>query len=82
MLDHVAANGLKRYTLNTLTNPGQLRQHLASTRLTRVAISRWELHPGSFEVAAPVFRPGGVAVAALELTVRDLAPTCTWQPAC
>ena len=72
MLDHVAANGLKRYTPSTLTDPGQLRQHLASTRLTRVAICRWELHPGSFEVAVPVFGPGGTAVAALELTVRDL----------
>jgi DNA-binding IclR family transcriptional regulator len=72
VLDRIVANGLKRYTPNTLTDPEQLRQHLANTRLTRVAVSRWELNPRAFEVAVPVFGSGGVAVAALGLTVRDL----------
>jgi DNA-binding IclR family transcriptional regulator len=72
MIDRIVANGLKRYTLNTLTDPEQLRQHLASIRLTRVAVSRWELIPGASEVAAPVFGSGGLAVAALELTIPDL----------
>jgi DNA-binding IclR family transcriptional regulator len=72
MLDLIIANGLKYYTLNTLTDPEQLRQHLAGIRLTRVAVSRWELKPGASEVAAPVFGSGGLAVAALELTVPDL----------
>ena len=72
MVDRIAADGLKGYTANTLTDPQQLRQHLASIRLTRVAISRWELTPGVSAVAVPVFGAGGIAVAALELAVSDL----------
>jgi DNA-binding IclR family transcriptional regulator len=71
MVDRVIAGGLERYTQNTLTDPERLRQNLASIRLTRVAISRRELEPEVSAVAAPVFGLGGVAVAALELTVPD-----------
>ena len=72
MVDRIIADGLERYTQNTLTDPEGLRQSLASIRLSRVAISRWELEPGVSAVAAPVFGSGGMAVAALELTVPDL----------
>lgn len=72
ILDRIIANGLKCYTPNTLTDPGKLRQQLASIRLTRVAVSRWELTPGVSAVAVPVFGSGGLAVAALELTVANL----------
>jgi DNA-binding IclR family transcriptional regulator len=72
ILDRVIVNGLKRYTPNTVTDPDRLRQSLASIRLTRVAVSRWELEAGVSEVAVPVFGAGGMAVAALELTVPDL----------
>jgi DNA-binding IclR family transcriptional regulator len=72
LLDRLTASGLKRYTPNTLTDPDQLRQSLASIRLTRVAISRWELETGVSGVAVPVFGSGGIAVAALELTVPNL----------
>ena len=41
-------------------------------RLTRVAVTRWELEAGWCGVAMPVFGPGGEVVAALELSVRDL----------
>ena len=72
ILDRITANDLKSYTLNTLTDPERLRQTLASIRLTRVAVSRWEYKTGISEVAVPVFGSGGIAVAALELTVPNL----------
>jgi DNA-binding IclR family transcriptional regulator len=72
IVDRVVTNGLKRYTLNTMTDPGRLRRCLASIRLTRVAVSRWELAAGVSEVAVPVFGSGGVAVAALQLEVPNL----------
>ena len=72
LVDRIIADGLERYTQNTLTDPERLRQSLASIRLTRVAVSRWELEPEVSAVAAPVFGSGGMAVAALELTVPDL----------
>ena len=55
-----------------MTDPERLRQCLASIRLTRVAIARWELEPGVSTVAVPVFGSGGLAVAALGLTVPNL----------
>jgi DNA-binding IclR family transcriptional regulator len=72
IVHHVIAAGLPSYTPNTLTDPDRLRQTLASIRLTRVAISRWEYRTGYSEVAVPVFGTGGIAVAALELTVPNL----------
>ncbi len=72
ILDRIIANGLKCYTPNTLTDPEKLRQHLASIKLTRVAVSRWELSPRVSAVAVPVFGSGGLAVAALELAVSNL----------
>jgi DNA-binding IclR family transcriptional regulator len=60
MVDRVIADGLERYTQNTLTDPERLRQSLASIRLTRVAISRRELEPEVSAVAVPVFGLGGM----------------------
>ena len=42
------------------------------TRLTRVAVTRWEFEAGVSGVAMPVFGPGGDVVAAIELAVADL----------
>jgi DNA-binding IclR family transcriptional regulator len=72
LVERVIANGLERYTPNTLTDPDLLRHCLATVRLTRVAVSRWELEPGVSRVAVPVFGSGGMAVAALGLTVSNL----------
>ena len=71
-VDGLIAGGLKGYTPSTVTEPDRLRRGLASIRLSRVAISRWELAPGVSEVAAPVFGAGGLAVAALGLQVPNL----------
>ena len=72
ILDRIVGHGLCGYTPSTLTDPEQLRHQLANIRLTRVAVSRWELAPGHSAVAVPVFGAGGLAAAALELTVRNL----------
>jgi DNA-binding IclR family transcriptional regulator len=64
--------GLRPYTKHTVTSPDRFRRALAVTRLTRVAVTRWELEAGVCGVAMPVFGPGGDVLAAIELTVRDL----------
>ena len=66
--------GLRPYTTHTITSPDRFRRALAVTRLTRVAVTRWELEAGVCGVAMPVFGPGGEVVAAIELAVHDLAP--------
>jgi DNA-binding IclR family transcriptional regulator len=65
--------GLRPYTAHTVTGPDRFRRALAVTRLTRVAVTRRELEPNSCGVAMPVFGPGGDVIAAIEVTVRDLA---------
>jgi DNA-binding IclR family transcriptional regulator len=72
IVDGVIGAGLRAYTPSTVTDPERLRRCLASIRLTRVAISRWEFHPGISAVAAPVFGAGGIAVAALGLNVANI----------
>lgn len=64
--------GLRPFTPHTVTSPDRFRRALAVTRLSRVAVTRWELEAGLCGVAVPVFGPGGEVVAALELAVRDL----------
>jgi DNA-binding IclR family transcriptional regulator len=63
---------LTAYTSRTITSPEQLQRQLQIVRLTRLAQSSGELVIGECAIAAPVFGPGGVAVAALEIQVRDL----------
>jgi DNA-binding IclR family transcriptional regulator len=82
LVDALLERGLDRFTPYTLTSPDRLRRSLAVTRVTRVALCRWELELGSSAVAVPVFGGGGTVVAALELRVRDLrAELHTMQPA-
>jgi DNA-binding IclR family transcriptional regulator len=64
--------GLRPYTPHTVVAPERFRRALAVTRLTRVAVTRFELEAGVCGVAMPVFGPGGEVLAAIELAVRDL----------
>jgi DNA-binding IclR family transcriptional regulator len=68
----VIAEGLPRYTRQTLTDPDQLRHVLSVIRLTRFAVSRSEYRDGTSAVAVPVFGSGGSVIAALGLSVPDL----------
>jgi IclR family acetate operon transcriptional repressor len=63
---------LTRHTANTLTRPDRLRDALQRIRLTGTAVAHGELTPGDWAVAVPVFGPGGMGVAALELGLQDL----------
>lgn len=72
VVDEVVAAGLPAYTPHTLTSPDRLRRALAVTRLTRIAVCRWEHELGVCAVAVPVFGTGGAVLAALELEVPDL----------
>jgi DNA-binding IclR family transcriptional regulator len=72
VIEMTIMGGLRPYTPHTITSPDRFRRALAVTRLTRVAVTRWELEPDTCGVAMPVFGSGGNAVAAIELTVRDL----------
>jgi DNA-binding IclR family transcriptional regulator len=72
LVEAAIAHGLRSYTAHTITSPERFRRALAVTRLTRVAVTRWELEPGVSGVGMPVFGPGGDAVAAIELAVADL----------
>lgn len=65
-------SGLRQYTPHTVTAPVRLRRALGVTRLTRVAVTKWQLEPGVCGVAVPVFGAGGEVLAAIELSVRDL----------
>jgi DNA-binding IclR family transcriptional regulator len=72
LVEATLQRGLRPYTTHTITSPDRFRRTLAVTRLSRVAVCRWELEAGASGVAMPVFGPGGDAVAAIELTVTDL----------
>ena len=71
-VEMIIGRGLRPFTPHTVTSPERFRRALAVTRLTRVAVTRWELEPGVCGVAMPVFGPGGDIIAAIEVTVRDL----------
>jgi DNA-binding IclR family transcriptional regulator len=64
--------GLRPYTAHTVTAPHRFRRALAVTRMTRVAVTRYELEASTCGVAVPVFEAGGDVLAAIELTVPDL----------
>jgi DNA-binding IclR family transcriptional regulator len=72
IVDMIIAKGLKPYTAYTLCTADRFRRGLTVTRLTRMAVSRWELELGNSAVAMPVFGPGGKVIAALEIRVHDL----------
>ena len=72
LIEATLARGLRPYTPHTVTSPDRFRRALAVTRLSRVAVTRWELEAGVSGVAMPVFGPGGDVVGAIELAVTDL----------
>ena len=71
-VEMIIMRGLRAYTPHTITSPERLRRALAVTRVTRVAVTRFELEASTCAVAVPVFGAGGDMVAAIELTVREL----------
>jgi DNA-binding IclR family transcriptional regulator len=81
LVDMLIVEGLRSYTPFTLTAPDRLRRALEVTRLSRMAVCRWELEPDRCALAVPVFGPGGCVVAAIEVRVEDLSGSVsTIQP--
>jgi DNA-binding IclR family transcriptional regulator len=72
VIETTILRGLRAYTPHTVTAPDRFRRALAVTRLTRVAVTRWEHEAGVCGVAMPVFGSGGEVIAAIELAVHDL----------
>lgn len=66
-VDEVVAAGLSALTSDTVTDAGVLRERLAATRVSGVAVSRQERQDGAASVAAPVFNIDGDAVGGISL---------------
>lgn len=64
----VIAHGWDRRTPHTITDPDALQRELAAVAQDGIAFDRQESHVGAACVAAPIFRPDGVLVAALSVT--------------
>jgi IclR family transcriptional regulator, acetate operon repressor len=62
------AGRLERRTPHTITGRAALEADLASVRRRGYAITDGELEPGLVAVAAPLFRDGGIVVAALSVS--------------
>jgi DNA-binding IclR family transcriptional regulator len=73
VVERTILQGLRAYTPHTVTAPDRLRRALAIVRLTKVALTRFELEATACGIAVPVFGSGGEVVASIELTVPDLA---------
>jgi DNA-binding IclR family transcriptional regulator len=65
------ARRLNAFRSTTIDTPHKLYRALMEVRSTRIAVSRSELRVGFSAVATPVFGPGGSAIAAVELELRD-----------
>jgi DNA-binding IclR family transcriptional regulator len=72
LVEMTILRGLRAFTPYTVTTPDRFRRALAVVRLTRVAVTRFELEATTCGVAVPVFGAGGEVLAAIELTVPDL----------
>lgn len=61
---------LRRFTSLTVTDPAEVRRHLARIRRTGVAIARGQITPHDLVVAVPVLDPAGEVTAALSVVVE------------
>lgn len=61
---------LRRYTPLTVTDPLEVRRHLAHIRQTGVAVARGQITPNDLVVAVPVLAPTGEVTAALSVVVE------------
>jgi DNA-binding IclR family transcriptional regulator len=73
IVDGYVGRGLEAYTPFTVTAPDRFRRALAMTRLSRLAVSRWEYELDRSAFAVPVFGPRGRVAAAIEVRVEDPA---------
>jgi DNA-binding IclR family transcriptional regulator len=67
LVNQVVENGLKRYTINTITEPAALMEELASVRAKGYAVDDEEIEVGLRCVAAPIRDHSGHVVAAISV---------------
>lgn len=67
LVNQVVENGLKRYTVNTITDPVSLMEELASVRARGYAVDDEEIEVGLRCVAAPIRDHSGHVVAAISV---------------
>jgi DNA-binding IclR family transcriptional regulator len=67
LVAQVVENGLKRYTINTITDPAALVEELASVRAKGYAVDDEEIEVGLRCVAAPIRDHSGHVVAAISV---------------
>jgi DNA-binding IclR family transcriptional regulator len=67
VVDQVIANGLKRYTQNTIVDGEVLRQELATIRARGYALDDEEIEEGLRCVAAPIRDHGGQVISAISV---------------
>jgi DNA-binding IclR family transcriptional regulator len=67
LVAQVVENGLKRYTMNTITDPAALVEELASVRAKGYAVDDEEIEVGLRCVAAPIRDHSGHVVAAVSV---------------
>jgi DNA-binding IclR family transcriptional regulator len=80
--EDVLTRPLKRFTPQTITDPGQLRRVLAEVRRTGVAISDRQIDLAAYSVGAPITGPDGACLAALSIVVNADDPShASWGPA-
>lgn len=63
----VLAGELKRFTPQTLVDPRRLRLRIRKIQEDGVHVARGDVNAVGFSVAAPIFGPGGLAVASLSI---------------
>jgi IclR family transcriptional regulator, KDG regulon repressor len=68
IIDRVAADGLKRFTPNTVTDPGKLARELEAVRARGYAVDEGEHQPGLRCIGAPVRDRTGCVVAGLSVS--------------
>jgi IclR family KDG regulon transcriptional repressor len=67
LVNQVIENGLKRYTVNTITEPAALGEELAEIRIKGYAVDDEEIEVGLRCVAAPIRDHSGHVVAAISV---------------
>jgi DNA-binding IclR family transcriptional regulator len=72
LVDETLRRPLERPTSYTLTEPGRLRQELASTRRVGYAVTREEMTLGSCSVAVPILDEAGEVEAAVGIVVHTV----------
>jgi len=59
---------LKRFTPNTLTDPGKLLRRLRTIKRQGYAVTRGEVYPGAMGIGAPIFDADGRVIASLAVS--------------